>query len=64
MNGNLTMTEGSPKEIRKAVEEAIEALAPGGGFILSPIDKIEAWTPWENVEAMLGRWRELASYPV
>ena len=64
MNGNLTMTEGSPEEIRKAVEEAIEALAPGGAFILSPIDKIEAWTPWENVEAMLERWRELASYPV
>lgn len=64
MNGNLTMTEGSPAEIEQAVEEAIRILGPGGGFILSPVDKIEAWTPWENVEAMLKRWRELASYPL
>ena len=45
-------------------EEAIRVLGPGGGFVLSPVDKIEEWTPWENVEAMLKRWRELASYPL
>ncbi|MEW6749866.1 MAG: uroporphyrinogen decarboxylase family protein [Candidatus Latescibacterota bacterium] len=60
MNGNLTMTEGKPEQIRAAVEEAIRVLGPGGGFVLSPVDKIEAWTPWENVEALLARWRELA----
>lgn len=60
MNGNLTMTEGTREEIEAAVEEAIRILGPGRGFILSPVDKIEEWTPWENVEAMLGRWRELA----
>ena len=60
MNGNLTMTEGTTEEIEAAVEEAIRILGPGGGFILSPVDKIEEWTPWENVEAMLNRWRELA----
>jgi uroporphyrinogen-III decarboxylase len=60
MNGNLTMTEGSPEAVGKAVEEAIRILGPGGGFILSPVDKIEAWTPWKNVEALLARWRELA----
>jgi len=60
MNGNLTMTEGTPDEIRRAVEEAIRILGPGGGFVLSPVDKIEEWTPWENVELLLSRWRELA----
>ena len=60
MNGNLTMTEGSPDGIRAAVDEAVSILAPGGGFILSPVDKIEEWTPWVNVEALLERWRKLA----
>jgi len=64
MNGNLTLKVGSLEEIRQAVEEAIRILGPGGGFILSPIDQIEEEVPWENVEAMLERWRELASYPI
>lgn len=64
MNGNLTMTEGSPADVERAVEEAIRIMGPGGGFVLSPVDKIEAWTPWENVEALIRRWRELASYPL
>ena len=64
MNGNLTMTEGTPEEVGRAVEEAIRILGPGGGFILSPVDKIEAWTPWTNIEAMLASWRALASYPL
>ncbi|MFH1572114.1 MAG: uroporphyrinogen decarboxylase family protein [Gemmatimonadota bacterium] len=59
MNGNLTMTEGTPAEIAAAVEQAVAAL-PRRGFILSPVDKIEEWTPWQNVEALLARWREVA----
>jgi hypothetical protein len=42
------------------VEEAISTLAPGNGFVLFPVDQIVAGTPWENIEALLGRWRELA----
>lgn len=64
MNGNLTMSEGTPAQIEAAVEEAIRVLGPGNGFVLSPVDKIEAWTPWENVEAMISRWRDLASCPI
>jgi hypothetical protein len=64
MNGNLTMTEGTVAQIETAVEDAIRILGPGRGFVLSPVDKIEAWTPWANVEAMINRWRDLASYPI
>ena len=64
MNAIMTMGEGTPEEIRRAVEEAIRVLAPGGGFVLFPVDQIVAGTPWENIEAMLERWRELASYPI
>lgn len=61
MNAILTLGEGTPEDARCAVEEAIRILAPGGGFVLFPVDQIVAGTPWENIEAMLGRWRELAS---
>ena len=59
MNAILTLGEGTPEDARRAVEEAIRTLAPGGGFVLFPVDQIVAGTPWENIEAMLGRWREL-----
>ncbi|MFH1567762.1 MAG: hypothetical protein ABIL09_07150 [Gemmatimonadota bacterium] len=42
-----------------ALSDAAAAL-PRRGFMLSPVDRIEAWTPWQNVEALLARWRELA----
>lgn len=64
MNAVLTLGTGTPADARRAVEEAIRILAPGGGFVLFPVDQIIAGTPWENIEAMLERWRELASYPV
>lgn len=64
MNAILTLGEGTPEDARRAVEEAIRILAPGGGFVLFPVDQIVAETPWANIEAMLGRWRELASYPI
>ena len=60
MNAILTLGEGKPEDARAAVEEAIDILAPGGGFVLFPVDQIVAGTPWENIEAMLARWRELA----
>jgi len=61
MNAILTLGEGTPEDAQRAVEEAIRILAPGGGFVLFPVDQIVAGTPWENMEAMLGRWKELAS---
>ncbi|MBI2502474.1 MAG: hypothetical protein HYW07_04470 [Candidatus Latescibacteria bacterium] len=60
MNAILTLGEGTPAQAQQAVEEAITTLAPGNGFVLFPVDQIVAGTPWENIEAMLKRWRELA----
>jgi hypothetical protein len=60
MNAILTLGEGTPAQARQAVEEAIATLAPGKGFVLFPVDQIVAGTPWENIEALLERWRELA----
>ena len=64
VNGALTLGQGAPAEVRQATDEAIRALAPGGGFVLYPVDQLVRETPWANVEAMIERWREIGSYPI
>ena len=61
LNGFVTVEMGSKEEIRGAVRDAIDILAPGGGFILSPVDNIRDTTEevWKNVEFMIQVWKEL-----
>jgi uroporphyrinogen decarboxylase len=61
VNGFLTIEQGSEAEVREAVEEAIGTLAPGGGFILSPVDNVTADTDlaWHNVLTLVERWLDL-----
>ncbi|NPV09819.1 MAG: hypothetical protein HPY83_17900 [Anaerolineae bacterium] len=42
---------GTPESIDRAVREAIEIAAPGGGFILGSSDSFREGTPVENVRA-------------
>lgn len=63
VNSAVTLGSGGRDEIRDAVTNAISTLAPGGGLILSAADTL--WQePWENVNAMIERWREIGSYPI
>jgi hypothetical protein len=55
----VTLGAGSQADVRQAVHEAIRALAPGGGFILAPVDALFPDTPWENVRAMIEAWIEV-----
>ena len=64
MNAAITLGRGTPNEIREAVNTAIQVLAPGGGFVLYPVDQIYNDTPWENVQIMIDRWREVGQYPL
>jgi uroporphyrinogen-III decarboxylase len=59
VNGHLTMEKGNPDEVRAEVETAMRVLAPGGGFILSPVDNVREDTPQssENVKAMIEAWQ-------
>ncbi len=61
VNGFVTVEMGSRDEIRTAVETAMDILAPGGGFILSPVDNIRDTSEevWESVEFMIQVWKEL-----
>jgi hypothetical protein len=65
MNAAITLGPGSSREdIRQAVADAIQVLAPGGGFILYPVDQIFQDTPWRNVLSLVECWRDMADYPI
>jgi len=62
MNSPITLERGSAEQIRRAVHEAVEILAPGGGFILSPVDSLGPWATWESVATVIQAWREVRDY--
>jgi len=65
VNGFITVERGSKAEVKEAVHNAITTLAPGGGFILSPVDNVRDTSEetWENVIAMIEAWKEMREYP-
>ena len=62
VNSAVTLT-GDKLGVENAVEQAVSALAPGGGFILGAIDQLFEDTRWENFMAMMQTWRKLTSAP-
>jgi hypothetical protein len=65
INSAVTIGRGRKEEIEDAVEEAVKILAPGGGFVLYPVDVIlPGANPWDNVEIMINKWRGISSYPI
>lgn len=64
VNGFLTVELASPQETAEAVRQAIESLAPGGGFILSPVDNVRRDEPrvWDNVRALIAACRTYGRY--
>lgn len=61
INGHLVVEHGSAEGVRTAVREALHVLAPGGGFILSPVDNVREATPQalENALTLISEWRRL-----
>jgi uroporphyrinogen decarboxylase len=53
---------GSPEDVRAEVRDRIEALAPGGGYILCTAHNIQADTTIENVQALLQAYKDYGSY--
>jgi MtaA/CmuA family methyltransferase len=45
--------EGSVEDVERACREAIEVLAPGGGFILGPGCALPPTTPAENIDKLV-----------
>jgi hypothetical protein len=61
VNGNITIEQGTPDQVREEVGNAMELLAPGGGFILSPVDNVRDYTARsrENVNVLIQEWDKL-----
>jgi len=61
VNGHLTVEQGAPSEVEAEVAEAMRLLAPGGGFILSPVDNVRDYPPraCANVAALIAAWQRL-----
>ncbi|OPZ90260.1 MAG: methylcobalamin:coenzyme M methyltransferase [candidate division TA06 bacterium ADurb.Bin417] len=57
-----TLPFGTPAQVRREVRERVEALAPGGGYILGTSHNIQADAPVENVLVLMDAYREYAAY--
>jgi len=59
-NGFVTIEEGKPEDVVKEVNEAIDILAPGGGFILSPVDNVRETSEkaLSNSKVFIDTWKE------
>jgi len=57
--GYLTVERGTQEDIRHQVRQAISTLAPGGGFILSPVTNVREDNPrvWANLGALIDEWK-------
>lgn len=62
VNGHMTIEKGTPGQVRVEVQRAFDILAPGGGFILSPVDNVRESTPTanQNAQALIAEWKRLA----
>lgn len=59
-NGFVTVEKGDREEIRREVSTAMDLLAPGGGFILSPVDNVRdtSDTTLKNAKILIDAWKE------
>lgn len=65
INAAVTLGRGTQEEIKDAVTKAIKICAPGGGFILYPVDNIFSdVNPWDKIEDLLSLWRQIGNYPI
>jgi len=55
------LPHGTPEEVKEEVKRRISDLAPGGGFVFSPVHNIQYDVPPQNIMAM---WEALQEYGV
>jgi uroporphyrinogen decarboxylase len=54
---------GTPQQVKDDVRRNVEALAPGGGFVFSPVHNVQADVPVENLLAVWEALQEYGAYP-
>ena len=55
---------GTPEQVRGEVRRVIDALAPGGGYMLAAVHTIMNEVPPENILAMVDAAAEYGRYPL
>jgi uroporphyrinogen decarboxylase len=55
---------GTPEEVREATKTYIQALAPGGGYIVAPVHNVQGDVSPENLIAMRDAVEEYGYYPL
>jgi uroporphyrinogen decarboxylase len=59
-----TLPFGSPEEVAQEVRRYIQALAPGGGYLVAPAHNVQSDVPPENLVAIRDAIEEYGYYPV
>ena len=59
-----TLIKGTPEEVARDVEYCLKYGAPGGGFVLTTSNSVQAGTRYENYMTMLRVAREKGTYPI
>ena len=57
MNAAVTLSQANEAGVRQAVDDALRILAPGGGFILYPVDAIFCEQPWQQAQLVIDQWK-------
>jgi hypothetical protein len=59
VNGHLTVEKGTPTEVEREVDKALDLFKGKGGFILSPVDNIREFSPFieDNVHSLIDAWK-------
>ena len=55
------LVHGTTEDVRRHLDELVETLGQGGGFILAPSHYIQGDAPWENILTIfdhVAKWRE------
>jgi uroporphyrinogen decarboxylase len=58
INAAVMLTQWSDDQIRSAIDQAMETLSPGSGFILFPVDNVFCELPWEKVELVIDQYQK------
>ncbi len=64
VNSPHTIERGTKADVRRAVREALEALGPGGGFVLSTADSVWDPKPEGNVREFIAAGLQYGRYPL
>ena len=58
------LPNGTPEEVKAEVRRYIQALSPGGGYIVAPAHNVQSDVPPENLVAIRDAIEEYGRYPI